>query len=372
MASSRVSGVSDFEGLLLDDEEEDDLSDVIVASQMQLSDIGAGSQESDADKTVRESSLAVPESSLEEAFGLSDKGFRDAFGFQENNSVAEGDRVLSRRSSQRTPADDSVRTEMFFQPEKDASVQSNSEEDSITSRSYPNDSLFSDFPAQKKSHPATIERNQPSKLSEEIEGLFQLIHCYKPKELELRTILKPFIPDFIPAVGGVDEFIKIPRPDGQPDFLGLKVLDERGPKQSDPAVINLQLRASSMKSNLHPLQVASVENPEKNPKKLDSWINSIKELHRSKPPPSVSYSKPMPSIDKLMQEWPVELEKILTAVELPTEKLDLDIGTFSDVCCSILDIPVYKSRIESLHVMFSLFLELKNSMPFPDEWASKR
>lgn len=35
--------------------------------------------------------------------------------------------------------------------------------------------------------------------------------------------LMPFIPEYIPAIGGTDEFIKVPRPDGQPDYLGLKV-----------------------------------------------------------------------------------------------------------------------------------------------------
>ncbi len=48
-------------------------------------------------------------------------------------------------------------------------------------------------------------------------------HRYKPQQIDLETKLKPFIPDYIPSVGGLDEFIKVPRPDGKPDFLGLKV-----------------------------------------------------------------------------------------------------------------------------------------------------
>lgn len=46
---------------------------------------------------------------------------------------------------------------------------------------------------------------------------------YRPAAMELPTRLKPFIPEFIPAIGGTDEFIKVPRPDGKPDYLGLKV-----------------------------------------------------------------------------------------------------------------------------------------------------
>lgn len=45
------------------------------------------------------------------------------------------------------------------------------------------------------------------------------------QSIELETKLKPFIPDYIPSIGGIDEFIKVPRPDGKPDFLGLKVTE---------------------------------------------------------------------------------------------------------------------------------------------------
>jgi intraflagellar transport protein 46 len=42
--------------------------------------------------------------------------------------------------------------------------------------------------------------------------------------LELDAKLKPFIPEYIPAVGEVDAFLKMPRPDGQKEELGLKVM----------------------------------------------------------------------------------------------------------------------------------------------------
>ena len=34
---------------------------------------------------------------------------------------------------------------------------------------------------------------------------------------------------------------------------------------------------------------------------MEKWILDISDLHRSKPNPSVHYSKPMPDIDNLMQ-----------------------------------------------------------------------
>ncbi|GIL78712.1 hypothetical protein Vretimale_387 [Volvox reticuliferus] len=76
---------------------------------------------------------------------------------------------------------------------------------------------------------------------EDVRELFQYIDGYKPEIVELETKLKPFIPDYIPAVGGIDEFIKVPRPDGKPDYLGLKVLDEPAAEQSDPKAVTSQL-----------------------------------------------------------------------------------------------------------------------------------
>lgn len=56
------------------------------------------------------------------------------------------------------------------------------------------------------------------------QDMFKYIGRYTPQPLApLPTKLMPFIPEYIPAVGGTDEFIKVPRPDGQPDYLGLKV-----------------------------------------------------------------------------------------------------------------------------------------------------
>jgi intraflagellar transport protein 46 len=60
-------------------------------------------------------------------------------------------------------------------------------------------------------------------VSDDVRELFKYIGRFKPQSIELETKLKPFIPDYIPAVGGIDEFIKVPRPDGKADYLGLKV-----------------------------------------------------------------------------------------------------------------------------------------------------
>lgn len=96
----------------------------------------------------------------------------------------------------------------------------------------------------------------------------------------------------MPAVGDIDAFIKIKRPDGKSESLGLTVLDEPAAKQSDPSVLDLQLRAVSKQTSQKAATVKKVENGEgKNSKDIEKWIKDISDLHRSKPPPTVHYTK---------------------------------------------------------------------------------
>ncbi|ELU06595.1 hypothetical protein CAPTEDRAFT_181738 [Capitella teleta] len=201
-------------------------------------------------------------------------------------------------------------------------------------------------------------------VTSDIKELFSYITRYTPQSIELDHKLRPFIPDFIPAVGDIDAFIKVPRPDSKPDQLGLSVLDEPCARQSDPTVLDLTLRSISKQTTVKQVTVKSIENAERNPKAVDNWIDSISELHRSKPPPNVHYTKNMPDIDNLMQEWPPEFEELLKEISLPSADLDCDLSTYVEIICGLLDIPIYKSKIQSLHVLFTLFSEFKNSQHF--------
>ncbi|XP_070849228.1 intraflagellar transport protein 46 homolog [Chaetodon trifascialis] len=202
-------------------------------------------------------------------------------------------------------------------------------------------------------------------VSTEIKELFQYITRYAPQSVELEHSLKPFIPDFIPAVGDIDAFLKVPRPDGKRDSLGLLVLDEPSVKQSDPTVLSLWLSEDSKQHGAAELKkVTSVASPQTNPRAVDSWVESIGALHRSKPPASVQYVRAMPDIDSLMQEWPAELEELLGRLRLPPARLRCGAAEYADVVCGLLDIPVYGSRIQSLHLLFSLYLEFRDSQHF--------
>ena len=83
--------------------------------------------------------------------------------------------------------------------------------------------------------------------------------------------------------------------------LGLTVLDEPSAKQSDPNIIELQLRSVSKTSNSRMSKIKKVSDVDKEVKIVEKWIKDIEDLHRSKPAPTIQYSKQMPDIDHLMQ-----------------------------------------------------------------------
>jgi len=203
------------------------------------------------------------------------------------------------------------------------------------------------------------------KVSPEVEELFQYIGRYKPHTIELDTILKPFIPELIPSIGEVDAMIKIPQPDGKPCPLGLTKLDEPTLNPSDPSILGLQLRNLSKHQNLEPMDVHSIENAAQNTKEIQNWITRIEDLARSKPAPSVQYSRKMPDIEQLMQVWPVEFEEHLQDNPLPDlAELNIELPEFIKLVSAMLDVPTYGQLTETLHVIFTLYSEFKSNQHF--------
>jgi intraflagellar transport protein 46 len=104
------------------------------------------------------------------------------------------------------------------------------------------------------------------------------------------------------------------------------IQDEPSLNQSDQAAIAIRLD-NSMKQYRGGKynKIHAIENADKNPKQIMTWINSVAEIHKNKQPPSVSYSRPMPDIDSLMQVWPAEVEDVLNEIKLPSEDLDVSL-----------------------------------------------
>lgn len=206
----------------------------------------------------------------------------------------------------------------------------------------------------------------------ELAQIFSLITDFNPEPTPISLHFKPFIPDLIPSIGAIDAFIKVPRPDDEFEPLGLTVLDEPTIGCSNPQVLKMELRERfGITTNDADGYIGSIENlNENNQKELDSWLESIEEIYRNRPPPTIAYTSAMPDLEQLAQEWPQAFDEVLQSVPLPAADLDLSIEEYAKIICAILDIPIRGNIIESLHVFFSLYSMFEDNQFFkslPDD-----
>ena len=101
----------------------------------------------------------------------------------------------------------------------------------------------------------------------------------------------------------MDAFLKIPRPDGETESLGLGRIDEPKLNMSKKSVINLLLQEHGVINSKKYKEVHSIANAHKNPKQITSWVENVDKINNSKHSPQVIYSTKMPNIDDLMQVY---------------------------------------------------------------------
>lgn len=177
-------------------------------------------------------------------------------------------------------------------------------------------------------------------------------------------------------MGDIDPFLKVPRPDGVVDHAGLYVLDEPAADQSEPAVLHLQLLSQSgnvlaPSASAAAVVVKRLEDAGKNGKLIDKWIEEMAKLHLSRHQPAVNLVNKFPDAESLLMvdqnfQSPEEMSKESIGDEsnIEVEKLGCTLSESIDLVCSLLDIPVYEgAQIESLHVLFTLYLEVLNKVP---------
>ena len=232
--------------------------------------------------------------------------------------------------------------------------------------------MYDDSAYQYKS-PTPPRANSPDESamadpsSPELSSLFAIISNFEPQPVELTVHWKQYQPDLQLANGAIDAFIKHPRPDGELDDLGLVILDEPSISQSNPQILKMELReqyglvSPASQSDAY---IGCIEEPQKNSKALTSWLDSLEEIHRQRPPPSVIYTSPMPELEALMDPWPEKFEGALQSLIVPSCELDLSFEDYARVVCAILEIPVRGNIIESLHHLFSLYSEFASNQHF--------
>ena len=130
---------------------------------------------------------------------------------------------------------------------------------------------------EEKEVPGAYNPAQYSNLqvSTDVKEVFEYINRYKPQKIDLETKIKPFIPDYIPAVGEVDAFLKMPKPDGTKEDLGITMLDEPALNHEDKTVLELKYVQSKNVARVAPIDVDAIENADKKPKEISRWINSV-------------------------------------------------------------------------------------------------
>lgn len=95
--------------------------------------------------------------------------------------------------------------------------------------------------------------------------------------------------------------MKIPRPDGEIEKLGLSILDEPKLNQSKRAVLDLMLAEHGKVHRKDYKEVHSIDNAHKNPREIQNWVNNVEKIISNRHAATVQYSSKMPDIDSLMQ-----------------------------------------------------------------------
>lgn len=218
-----------------------------------------------------------------------------------------------------------------------------------------------------------IKRKLPPNISKNIQSVIDLMGEYKPSNHDLNTTLRCFIPSYIPAIGDPDPFIKVPRPDGASDGLGLCVIDEPSMNQSETSILEKQLRSKMKKRRNGPNDsaVKGIKNASKNPHDIDNWIASMAELHRTRPAPQVLYKYEMPTTEDIMGSSHPDIVNALkdeSFVDALSPELDMTLYEYACLICTMLDMPLtpidppdLKKMIFHLHFLFNLYIECYES-----------
>ena len=206
------------------------------------------------------------------------------------------------------------------------------------------------------------DENEPPVLMD----LFERFKKFQPEPFEINIHWKPFLPEFLPSIGMVDAFVKVPDPFAEIDPLGLNILDEPSIDQTNSQIYKMELRDKfvvNYENNIDGF-IGFIENLENNQKSLDSFLDSIENIYRNRPPPTMVYTNIMPEIEDLMEPWPEQLEQAFKTLPLPNSQLDINFEEYIKIICSIIDIPVKNNIIESLHHLFSLYLMFEGNVYF--------
>lgn len=78
----------------------------------------------------------------------------------------------------------------------------------------------------------------------------------------------------------------------------------------------------------------------------------------------------MPDLDTLMEQWPEDMEQKLKNEGFPKPSDSESIIEYADTVCRYFSIPIAKSKIQSLHLLFCLYAAIKQSKCYQSQIIS--
>ena len=161
--------------------------------------------------------------------------------------------------------------------------------------------------------------------------------------------------------------VKPPRPDGAADGCGSAWVDEPGPEQSEPTLLDLQLRAASRRSGAgetEPSHVRAIEHA-RVAREVGRWVASVADVRRAAAAGGAAGAPPrpppLPDLERLLHEWPPAVQAALVAAPLPSADLDVSLADYLRIACALLDVPVRANGlVHAAYALFALFLDARD------------
>lgn len=251
-------------------------------------------------------------------------------------------------------------------------VVSKGHEGSDISATESEEESFSEHKPGDRKSSITAEKWKDFDVPSEVKEVFSYILKYTPQHIEPEYYLCPFIPDYVPAVGDVDAFLKVESPNLSQNSrrgellehlsqMGVSYLDEPSGHQSDPSVLSIKMRSVLTGGGKHS---ANIKIPiAKNSKDIDKWINEVEQFHVGQTIVDIHSSK---DVQTLLTDWPISFEKVIQELEAKAGGLQEEsLKDYVKSVCQMFGIEIVEETqlqyIIAIKTLFSMYLSVNNS-----------
>ncbi|XP_055838609.1 intraflagellar transport protein 46 homolog [Episyrphus balteatus] len=212
-------------------------------------------------------------------------------------------------------------------------------------------------------------------LPQEIKEIFPYIAKYTPQLIETEYHLQPFVPEYVPAVGDVDAFLRVSFPaimdirreqDIQEHLqkMGLHFLDEPSGQQSEPSLLSIKL-GSVLTGSARSHSASKVPIAKSIIKDVDKWITEVEHIHLGQSGHNV---QPEKDIETMMIDWPQSYATLQNELNRAYNDDNLSLVEYIRVLCEKLEIDcggpgelTQAQCIQKVYTLFSMYLAANHS-----------